>query len=409
MSNKTSLLQLSLLGLATILIATGLLVQFELWINLTLLGFQFALIVWALFSLYANTSSKTAEAEKDAQMSKMLDQYMATFDQAFDVVSEQFGEVRRELNQAKDIMHSATEKLAGSFSGLEVETEDQRKRLQDLVDELYNAAHGTEHKEQTEGIHRFSMQSHEIVNSYVSTLQDMKGNSATIVEHFGEMTDQVNSVVSLLNDVNDITNQTDLLALNAAIEAARAGDAGRGFAVVADEVRNLSRRTNLFSDQIRELIMQTQNTIERITGNVHDMAEADMSSAVTAQGQVAEMWEEMKALNNGTTAQAETIADLSVSIQNHVNAGIISLQFEDIARQLVDHIARRSEQLEAFINGLVALHFEKSDFEAQIDHFNTRLSDLGKIINNAKDQFAEIEHNKPVQQQGIATGAVDLF
>ncbi len=126
----------------------------------------------------------------------MLGNYMATSNGAFDVVSEQFSSLRRELNQAKDILHSATEKLAGSFTGLDNETEDQRQRLQVLVEELYNVARGNQYKEQTEGINRFSTQSQEIVTNYISTLSEMKNNSSAIVDNFSEMTGQVNSVVS---------------------------------------------------------------------------------------------------------------------------------------------------------------------------------------------------------------------
>ncbi|USF88886.1 methyl-accepting chemotaxis protein [Candidatus Endoriftia persephone] len=395
--------------LFSVMTTVSLLAQLPDWL-LLLLSTTPALIVIILLVASRSRDKQSAEAERKKEaIARMLGNYMATSNGAFDVVSEQFSSLRRELNQAKDILHSATEKLAGSFTGLDNETEDQRQRLQVLVEELYNVARGNQYKEQTEGINRFSTQSQEIVTNYISTLSEMKNNSSAIVDNFSEMTGQVNSVVSLLNDVNDITSQTDLLALNAAIEAARAGDAGRGFAVVADEVRNLSRRTNQFSDQIRDLILQTQSTMERVSVNIQEMAEADMSNALEAQDQVGNMWEEMRALNKGATTQAETINELSDSIRQHVNTGILSLQFEDIAVQLVDHIAQRSEQIEAFINGLIALHFEQSDFEQQIEHFQTRLSDLEKIINNGKQGFAQLDQNKAVAQQNVESGSVDLF
>src|SRR3546814_18576822 len=52
--------------------------------------------------------------------------------------------------------------------------------------------------------------------------------SAEAVENSRQLSDEVQSIESILGFIRDIAGQTNLLALNATIAAARAGDAGLG-------------------------------------------------------------------------------------------------------------------------------------------------------------------------------------
>jgi len=104
-------------------------------------------------------------------------------------------------------------------------------------------------------------------------LSEHMSSAQSILNDLVTETDQVGSIVSV---INGIAEQTNLLALNAAIEAARAGEQGRGFAVVADEVRSLAGRT-------RQSTMEVQGMLERI-----QVGTGSLADAMTEGGKVSE-------------------------------------------------------------------------------------------------------------------------
>ncbi|HZV81625.1 MAG TPA: methyl-accepting chemotaxis protein [Geobacteraceae bacterium] len=102
--------------------------------------------------------------------------------------------------------------------------------------------------------------------------------SASIV-NLGKRSEEIGSIVKVINEIAD---QTNLLALNAAIEAARAGDAGRGFAVVAEEVRKLAERSMVATKEIAQVIRQVQaDTAESVKYGEIASQEAKASMELT--------------------------------------------------------------------------------------------------------------------------------
>ncbi|MCG7537671.1 methyl-accepting chemotaxis protein [Pseudoalteromonas sp. OOF1S-7] len=154
---------------------------------------------------------------------------------------------------------------------------------------LQSIVHNTDqvYQANTESLHfvRGSSQSLATLVKEVQQITHLLGSFSSTVAGLKENSENIRSILKMVEEFSD---QTNLLALNAAIEAARAGEAGRGFAVVADEVRNLSVKVNDATRQISDFI----NQMDVLVGETHQESEqlidhsssAEQAIRTTSQG-----------------------------------------------------------------------------------------------------------------------------
>jgi methyl-accepting chemotaxis protein len=240
------------------------------------------------------------------------------------------------IETANGTANAVTEIAAGN-NDLSQRTEQQASSIEELsssMEELsttakQNATHAKSVDETAQNAESLALEGGQAVDEVVQMMQAIHESAKRISE--------------IIYFMDNIAFQTNILALNASVEAAHAGEHGRGFAVLAGEVRNLAQRSANSAKEIKGLIGDSLEKVEKGVELVDGTGKI-IENIVSSIQQVSH------AVSDITTATAEQ----SQSIEE-VNQAI--LQMDRITQQnssLVEELAAAAAHLKSLAGDMAA-------------------------------------------------------
>lgn len=266
----------------------------------------------------------------------------------------EFAQLKQGVNATADNLTEIVEKLQGTTKDLRSTTNNllaganelsNRATEQAAMIEQTSAATELLSRSVTENSKRAGEASQKATEA-----NDMANNGGAIMEEATAAIDRIavssSKISEIIGLIESVAFQTNLLSLNASVEAARAGEAGAGFAVVASEVRALAQSTSAASKEIKELIDEGAEDVQKGVDLVSKVADS-LTQIVGTVGGVTELMNAIATDNrdqvtnlaevNGAVRHMDEMIQRNAALSQHTHSAISDAnnRFGDI-----DHIAQ---------------------------------------------------------------------
>jgi methyl-accepting chemotaxis protein len=253
-------------------------------------------------------------------MTNQLGEIVQHTERAATDIGESFSSIVRRARQQAEGVSLAFDRMAGEEGG-ESLLSMSGNALRDVIDSLKSMV--------------------VVIDSVLADMQSLQSH--------------VDSVTDTMGEIEYIADQTNLLALNAAIEAAHAGEQGRGFAVVADEVRKLSGNSSAAAARIRHVIAQITGSLATIRSHA---AKKNADCKGISHGAESVVDEALMRIDNvlgRTKNDLDSLTGQSEALARDISGIVVSMQFQDITRQRIEHVTGPLETLTAELAAMASV------------------------------------------------------
>ncbi|WP_332994779.1 MHYT domain-containing protein [Scytonema sp. PRP1] len=279
-----------------------------------------------------------------------LRQIVIQVKQAAQQVNVSVGENSHAINQLADEALNQAEEITRTIDSVD--------QMSLSIQEVANGAHQT--AEVARASANTALAAGEVIELTVSSilnLQQTITETAEKIKRFGESSQEISKVVTLINQIG---LQTNLLSINASIEASRAGEENQGFIVVAQEVGRLAAESAQATKEIEHIVqnlhLETNAVVEAIEQGTTQVVESaylvkDVKQSMERIVEVSRQIDELvESISLTTVSQAQTSQAVSLLMKEITKASVRTADSSRVVSTSLQQTVEVAQQLQASVS-----------------------------------------------------------